>query len=237
MELLKKILAERPAFHRSETEVQRSFDPAESYLSRQAATKLTQQKQACYGIERKVALFLWDEVAAGNHTLETGAGISTLIFAMRGATHQAITPNKPETEAIRRYAAGKNIPFEKVKFVIESSDSYLPKAELPPLDLVFLDGKHAFPWPIVDWFYTADRLKKGGLMVLDDTDMPPVKVLADFLQVDTRWQIVRSFDRTIAFRKMDKNVHDVAWHMQPWVTRHYNKSLLSRLKKKVKRLF
>jgi len=237
MELLEKILAERPAFHRSETEVQRDFDPAESYLSRQTAAQLTQQKRACYGIEQAVALFLWNEVEPGSHTLETGAGISTLIFAMRGATHQAITPNEPETEAIRQYAAGKNISFDKVKFVIESSDSYLPKAELPPLDLIFLDGKHAFPWPIIDWFYTAERLKEGGLMVLDDTDMPPVKVLTDFLQADTRWETVQTFNRTITFRKIDENIHDVAWHMQPWVTRHYNKSFLSRFKKKVKRLF
>lgn len=237
MDVLETILAERPAFHRSETEVQRDFDPEESFLSRQAAAQLMQQERACYGISNEVAYFLRDQVTAGSRTLETGAGISTLIFAMQGATHQSITPNEPETEAIRQYAAGKQIAFDQVSFVIQSSDAYLPQAAIDQLDLVFLDGKHAFPWPIVDWFYTADRLKKDGLMVLDDTDMPPVKVLVDFLKLDTRWEVTQTFDRTIAFRKTSDTVHDVAWHMQPWVTRHYNKSLLERIKRKVKRLF
>ncbi len=236
MDLLETILAERPAFHRSETEIQRDFDPAESFLSPQAAAQLMQQEHACYGIANEVAYFLRDQVDATSRTLETGAGISTLIFAMQSATHRAITPNEPETEAIRRYAANKNINFDKVSFVIQSSDAYLPQAAIDPLDLVFLDGKHAFPWPIVDWFYTADRLRKGGLMVLDDTDMPPVKVLVDFLKLDTRWELAQTFHRTIAFRKTSDRVHDVAWHMQPWVTRHYNKSLLEKIKRKVKRL-
>jgi hypothetical protein len=60
----------------------------------------------------------------------------------------------------------------------------LPRCQLANLDLILLDGKHAFPWPVVDWFYTADRLKQGGLMIIDDAQMRSVGVLRDFMAAD-----------------------------------------------------
>ena len=105
----------------------------------------------------------------------------------------------------------------KVRFVQEPSERYLPRCEVEGLDLVLLDGKHAFPWPIVDWFFTADRLRKGGVMLIDDAQMHSVAVLADFMRVDPGWQLIRDFSgKTLAFRKVRESIHDVAWHMQPF---------------------
>jgi hypothetical protein len=43
-----------------------------------------------------------------------------------------------------------------VRFAPEASESYLPRSEELDLYLVLLDGKHAFPWPVIDWIFTAD---------------------------------------------------------------------------------
>jgi predicted O-methyltransferase YrrM len=136
------------------------------------------------------------------------------------STHIAITPNGKEAEAIRDYAAKNQISLSRVEFVIESSDSYLPRCAIRDLDLVLIDGKHAFPWPIIDWFYTADKLTEGGIVILDDAELSSVAVLKDFMQEDPHWELVKSFGRhAVAFRKVSESIRDVAWHMQPFITR------------------
>jgi predicted O-methyltransferase YrrM len=222
--LLEKMLTESPKLHRGETEMQRTVSAQETFLRAPALNSILNDSPACYGIDPEVARFLYDSVSDQNKTLETGSGISTLVFALKGTDHIAITPNAAEAAAIEKYAGINHVPLDRVKFVIEPSDRYLPGCELKDLDLVLIDGKHAFPWPIIDWFYTADRLKQGGILVLDDLQMPSVSILKDFLAEDPRWRLVRSFGkRTLAVKKAAASVHDVAWHMQPYVTRRYGR--------------
>jgi hypothetical protein len=70
---------------------------------------------------------------------------------------------------------------------------------------------------MVDWFYTADRLRRDGLMLLDDIQMRSVSVLVDFMHSDSGWEFCQEFSgKTAMFRKTKDRVLDVAWHMQPW---------------------
>jgi hypothetical protein len=96
----------------------------------------------------------------------------------------------------------------------------LPRCEAEDLDLVLIDGKHAFPWPIIDWFFTADKLKRrNGIVVLDDLQMSSVSMLGDFLREDPRWRLVQSLGRrALIVEKIAESIHDVAWRMQPYIT-------------------
>ena len=222
--LLEKMLTDSPKIHRGETEVQRAVSEQETFLGGAAVRGILSDSPGCYGIDPEVARFLYDSVSDQSKTLETGSGLSTLVFALRRTDHVAITPNASEVAAIESYADAHQVLLDRVRFVIEPSDRYLPGCEIQDLDLVLIDGKHAFPWPIIDWFYTADRLKRGGVLVLDDLQMPSVGILKDFIAEDPRWQLVQSFGRrTLAVRKAVSSVHDVAWHMQPYVVRRYGR--------------
>ena len=217
MDLIDIILTERPTFHRGETEIDRISDLSESLLTRREVEKLSSRKLTFYGIDAEVAYFIKDSISPYSQTVETGVGISTLIFAITNTIHTAITPNGDEVQLIRRYADAKKISLEHIQFVIESSDRYLPNSELNNLDMVLIDGKHAFPWPIIDWFYTADRLRQGGIMMIDDAHLNSVKILVDFMSADPRWTVKRVFkNKTFAFRKERESIHAVAWHMQPY---------------------
>jgi hypothetical protein len=106
--------------------------------------------------------FIADNVDDTSRTLETGAGCSTLVFALRGSRHIAVTPSQTEISMISRYAVRNEILLGKIRFVQESSEQYLPQCEVDGLDLVLLDGKHAFPWPMLDGPTRRTSFARGG---------------------------------------------------------------------------
>lgn len=221
-DLLKKILADRPNLHAGETETKAIISAQDTIYQGDVLEHLNNGLPACCGISSEVATFIYDSVVEESQTLETGAGLSTLVFALRRSKHTAVTPNASEVTEIKEYARANQIPLEGVEFVISSSDEYLPRCTSNNLDFVFIDGKHAFPWPIIDWFYVADRLKLGGILLLDDLELASVAMLRDFLSEDRHWELLRSFKgHTMAFKKIAGGVHDVAWHMQPYLTKRY----------------
>ncbi|MBF0483058.1 MAG: class I SAM-dependent methyltransferase, partial [Desulfovibrionaceae bacterium] len=187
------IFNDSPRVHQGETETRRVISPSESILPEAALQSLAAGEPVCWGIAKEAGLFLYDAIKPGWRTLETGAGLSTLVFALARARHIAVTPNPGEVTAIKNYAAAKGIGLGSVRFVVAKSEEYLPRAKPTPLDCVLIDGKHAFPWPMLDWFYTAGRLRKGGLLALDDLALPAVDVLRRFLDGDERWRARERF--------------------------------------------
>ncbi len=236
MDKLLTLIKERPMFHLGETEIKRSFTKEESFLSEREIQKLESKQLTCYGLEAEVLTYLSKNITKNSKSLETGAGCSTLIFAYCGSHHTTITPSKSEIELIKKYAAKNEINLDKVIFVPQPSDQYLPGMEDSEFDMILLDGKHAFPWPIIDWFYTADKLKMGGLMIIDDAEMKSVSILIDFMKADPGWELVKNFSgKTIMFKKTRELIHDVAWHMQPYTAVGTIKKVTSRIKHFVNR--
>lgn len=102
--------------------------------------RLRSDRLTCYGITPELAHYLLSHIRAGMSTLETGAGTSTLVFAIGGARHVAVTPYADEADAIRAHADDLGIDLSRVAFALEPSDRYLPRATLSALDMVLLRG-------------------------------------------------------------------------------------------------
>jgi predicted O-methyltransferase YrrM len=96
-------------------------------------------------IDPAVLSYLEPLVAKGMHTLETGTGISTVLFALRGADHISITPISGEVELIKRYCQKHSISLQQVEFIIGRSEDVLPRLDHQYLDMVLIDGGHGFP--------------------------------------------------------------------------------------------
>ena len=145
-------------------------------------------------------------VQPGMTTLETGSGASTVVFAARGASHTAISPVADEHERIRRYCAEHGLATDRLRFIAESSHTALLERWQPePLDLVLIDGAHSFPFPTLDWMYTAPHLKVGGRMLVDDAYQPAVNVLARYMRANPAWELETvPGHRTPVFRKLDE---------------------------------
>jgi hypothetical protein len=149
-----------------------------------------------WGLAWEALEWLEREVRPGMATLETGAGASTLVFAAAGAEHEAVTPAADEEARFRAQAAARGIDASRVAFRIGLSHEVLPTLDERPLDLVLVDGAHGFPYPTLDWWLVAPRVKIGGRVLLDDAYMPPVRAIVDALRADPSWEL----DEPASFR-------------------------------------
>lgn len=212
---LNELFENPPRVHRGETESPGVPTAESSVLDEDAIERLRDPEPRCYGISPELGDFLLQTTREGEHTLETGCGISTLIFAMAGAWHVCITPHESEIDALRDYAGDHDLSLDRVEFVLGDSADVLPGSGNDPVELALVDGKHAFPWPIIDWFYSARRVRRGGLIVLDDREIPAVAVVERFLASDERWIRTDSPDPEAAiFRKATGTIGETPWHAQ-----------------------
>jgi hypothetical protein len=226
---LEELFSERPCFHQGETEISGRFPAERSFLGGGLKERLLRRDEMCYGILEDTGRFIIEKVGPGNRTLEIGAGLSTLIFAMRSGKHVAITPNVQEIRRIRDYARKKGMSLKNVKFLPRASEDVLPRVRFKNLDFVFIDGKHTFPWPILDWFYVSEWLRPGGILLVDDAQIRAVRILIDFLRADEGWRTVYTYKNKIyGFKKeYSGSMKEVAWHMQKY---NKDRSLIRRFK-------
>lgn len=149
-----------------------------------------------WGLAWEALAWLEENVNDGMSTLETGAGASTIVFAARGSEHEVVTPDPEEERRIRRACDERGIDPSRVKFHIGRSHEVLPGLAARDLDLALVDGAHGFPYPVLDWWHLASRLKVGGRMLLDDAYLPSVAAIVDYVKASDAWAL----DPPISFR-------------------------------------
>ena len=165
-----------------------------------------------WGLAWAALRWLEENVTAGMATLETGAGSSTIVFAAARADHETVTPDAGEEARIREECERRGVDSSSVRFRIGPSHEVLPALDPRPLDLVLVDGAHGFPYPILDWWYLAPRVRVGGLMLLDDAYMPPVGALVDALRAQPAWEVAAAIGhRTVAVRKLSDDLPHFDW--------------------------
>jgi hypothetical protein len=170
------------------------------------------------GLSPEILRFVETHVNADSATLETGSGASTVLFAMKRTRHLAITPDAREVERVTAYCREHGVDPDRVRFVVDCSEHALPGLNLPPLDLVVIDGRHGFPAPYIDWYYTAPKLKIGGLLVIDDTWIYACQILRDFLAEAPERELVYDCPpRAAVFKKLAEGSHSQEWIYQPYV--------------------
>ncbi len=146
MDSIEKLISERPHFH-----------------------VWPDGKPANWSVAPDVLRFIRASLKPSMRTLETGAGQTTLAFAIAGTHHVCITPDVTQADRIRGYFNEHAIK-DTVTFIHDSSDIALASGQGIPdiLDFVLIDGAHRFPFPILDWHFTERKVPVGGIMAVDD---------------------------------------------------------------------
>lgn len=196
----RRVAAERPKFHLADRDTGYA-KPGQPVVWNSAAETLD---------------FIARNVRPGTRTLEIGSGASTVVFAAAGARHIAISPVSHEHERIAEYCDEIGVSTSDVVFIPDSSDAVVPTLETDgPLDLILLDGTHAFPYAVVEWHFLRRLLRPGGLILVDDVPIPAVAPVYRFMSADPDWQLVAHLDRrTAAFRKLRETRAGQTWPEQ-----------------------
>ncbi len=196
-EALQRLLDQPPQLH------------SDSDFSLQGAESLVS-----WGIQPSFLRYMAEVVHPGDRTLETGSGVSTVCFALLGAEHTCVTPAHQEFDRIRAYCQEHGISTERVTFVALPSQAYLPRMDLRgrPLDFALIDGSHAFPTPLIDYYYMNENLRTGGLLAIDDGQIPSVGVLLRFLRGEPAYERVHIDSRkTVVYRKRAQTEYPNDW--------------------------
>jgi hypothetical protein len=181
--------------------------------------------------------FIGQHVTRESRTLETGEGVSTVLFATKGCQHTCVSPDRKVIDRIVRFCENNQIALDRVIFSNSRSQDFLPGLlgavdrisalakggsgvplidEHPALDLVLIDGGHEFPVPFIDWYYTTFMLKVGGILVLDDTQLRTCAILKEFLLEEPEWRWMKQDrDRWVAFEKVAEG------HSKPWTDQKF----------------
>lgn len=172
-----------------------------------------------YAIQWSVLEWMVTNLRGGGASFETGCGYSTVVLACLSRKHTVVSPFSEEHEVLVEWCTKHGIATAHLEFVARPSQEVVPGFEPGELDFVLIDGDHAFPAPFIDWYYTADKLRVGGVVAVDDTQIPTGKILRDFLvqEVD-RWNMMAEIGKTALFERTSEEAvaKGVFWTQQPY---------------------
>lgn len=181
--MLEKIYTERPKFH--------YWDDAwqDGGLS-------NQMLQTC-------AKYALDVNKDGPVVIETGAGLSTLIFLASGAKKViSIAPDYSLKDRMLEWCNKNGLSTENLDFVIDYSEIALPNIVLqkdPFVDMVLIDGGHGWPTVFVDFCYGNYALKKGGIIAIDDNQLYSISEIVNFLASQEGFVLLECINNKLAF--------------------------------------
>lgn len=186
----------------------------------QVHTELGNPKGGVWSTDRSCYEFIADHCQPQWRTLETGLGLSTLLFVLLGSSHTCIAPWTPEIAGLLSHCREREINTDRLNLVQGFSDEVLPTLPQTELDLFFIDGGHGFPTPLIDWYYGAGRLRRGGMLVIDDIHLPAVQLLLAYLDADLRWRRTEKTGKWAAYERLGEGTlreeHSRQEFLKPW---------------------
>lgn len=158
-------------------------------------------------------------------SLETGAGKSTLLLSHLSQHHVVFTKNVGQS--LSRVQQSPLLNASRVEFVEGPTQLTLPKYPFPhQLQMALLDGPHGYPFPDLEYYHIYPHIDRGGLLIVDDTNIPTIKRMADILKKDEMFALVETVGKTTFFLRTDAPLFDPL--ADGWWNQGYNQSFLHR---------
>jgi precorrin-6B methylase 2 len=133
---------------------------------------------------------------------ETGCGGSTIVLSHASDRHTAFAIDGKD-RTVTELRAHPDLQAATVIFVEGETKDTLPAYRFEcDLDLVLLDGPHAYPLPQLEFAYLFPRIRSGGWLVMDDIQIPSVYELFQFLRKESPVVLEEVVMRTAFFRRV-----------------------------------
>jgi precorrin-6B methylase 2 len=148
-------------------------------------------------------------------SVETGCGGSTIVLSHASDRHIAFAIEGTD-RTITDLRMQSDLRTENAIFVEGETRDTLPGYQFEgEVDLVLLDGPHAYPLPQIEFAYLFPRLRLGGWLVVDDIQIPSVYELFHFLEKESSVVLEEVAVRTAFFRRVGAAKHGPdGWELQ-----------------------
>lgn len=155
------------------------------------------------------------------HSVETGTGKTTLLLSHLSAHHTVFAQDDSgEYESLKVVRESPILRRERVEFVLGPSQRTLPRHEFKDkLQLVLIDGPHGYPFPELEYYYLYPELSEGGLLILDDINIPTIFNLFAFMREDRMFALIDVVETTAFFRRTGEQLFDPfgdGWWLQEY---------------------
>jgi hypothetical protein len=154
-----------------------------------------------------------------SYTAETGAGGSTLLFSQLSDRH-VVFAIEGDHNILTRLRSSFLLASSRTEFVEGPTQRTLPQYRFDrPLQAVFLDGPHGFPFPQMEYFYFYPHLATDGLLIVDDIHIRTIHELYRFLRADKMFELLEVVEKTAFFRRTNAPLFDAfgdGWWLQSY---------------------
>lgn len=95
-----------------------------------------------------------------------------------------------------------------------------------PLQVALIDAPHGYPFPELEYYYIYPHLAENALLILDDTNIPSIKRMAEILSADDMFECIEVLGKTTFFRRTEAPVFDPL--ADGWWDQGYNRAFLNK---------
>ncbi len=175
---------------------------------------------------RRIEAYLPEQVEC---SVETGCGKSTILFSNLSKHHKVFALDDRSLAEQSSVLFFQDCPIsrpERVEFIYGPTQRTLPPyAEHGLYDVILLDGPHGYPFPELEYLCLFPHLKKGGILIVDDVQIPTIGRLGDFLAEDEMFEPLALVEGTALFRRTEAPTFDSCG--DGWWTQRYNRRRIS----------
>lgn len=163
------------------------------------------------------------------HSAETGCGKSTVLFSNISEQHTVFALDDRhlgDESSVNFYEKCPLTRLDRVRAIFGPTQLTLPRYDFSQeFDVVLIDGPHGFPFPELEYYYFYPHIRAGGVLIIDDVNIPTIGRMADIISEDEMWELVRVVASTAIFRRTGAPTFDPLG--DGWWTQRYNRRRVS----------
>jgi hypothetical protein len=166
-----------------------------------------------------------EKIGPIEHTVETGSGKTTLLFSHLSPDHLVFSYD--HAGSITRVKESSLCNNDRVTWVEGFTQRTIPRYDFThQFQIVLIDGPHGYPFPDLEYYYLYPHVATGGLLLLDDTQIPTIGRMFDILKADDAFRLLEVIDNMAYFQRTESPLFDPfgdGWWLQGYNAEAYRR--------------